>query len=194
MDVFELQKSILPVLRLAGQGKPTRAFVGFPRLTQHLEAAMSHLLLTDETFLVQIDPSLSLSQMIAAGRFQRVAKQFGAANFDVLSSSIRDAQVSVAVIGQPSRVATSDVLTSLANLGKRPARIEELLALAAFLQDGHLRLNANALGSLWRAPDGELYVPSCSLKTVRRLRFLKMEWEPAWSRAWDCFPCLPIET
>lgn len=154
---------------------------------------MRQLLLTDELFVVRIDPSVSLRQMIAAGHFQRVAQQIKAARFIVPSNAIRDIQVSVAIIEQPRRLATDEVVVALAGLGKRPLRIEELLAFAASLQNGRLRLNANALGSIWRAPGGEVYVPSCSLKTLRSLRFLKLEWEPAWSRVWDCFPCLSIE-
>jgi hypothetical protein len=153
---------------------------------------MRQLFFTGESFGVRIDPSLSLSQMIAAGHFQRIAQQITAAEFIVPPNAIREVQVSVAIIEQPRRLATADVVAALGELGKRPLRIEELLAFAASLQNGHLRLNANALGSIWRAPGGEGYVPSCSLKAVRSLRFLKLEWEPAWSRVWDCFPCLSI--
>lgn len=155
---------------------------------------MRVLRLTQDSFRISVDPARTISQMMEACHFGRVGRTSVGTRLDCPISASRLLDVSIAVIAGRRQLSTDDILVALRELNKRPLHFEELLALAATLQDIQLRLSAIALASQWQAPDGSRYVASCRLQSKRVLSFLPLEPEPAWVRSLDCFPCSPANT
>lgn len=153
---------------------------------------MSNLILSDEAFPVSVDYAVSCQQMIASGNFHRVHQKIIDGCFRVEGAGFSEINVRIALLPGGAALRTQQVLGMLQATGFRPVRFEELLALAALLQGGVLRRNAHALGSSWNDASGDVHVPTCSLKSGRRLRLSQIRSEPAWQAVWDCFPCVGL--
>jgi hypothetical protein len=147
------------------------------------------LFLTQDVFPVCIDRSLSLDEMVAAGHFGRIDYQILSGHFPIVHSSTRMLDLRIALIAQGKSANTDEILEWMRKKRLAPARIEELLAMAAILQEGYLLRSAHALGSVWRNGDDIPFVPTCSLGKKRRLRCSELNSIP-WIASFDCFPCV----
>jgi hypothetical protein len=112
----------------------------------------------NQTYHLTIDYTLSLAQMIEAGRYTSVHQGFTAEHF--LLVGIGQVEVEAQLVHPNKKASTEEVLQHLDSLGLRPAILPELLAFGAQYPDvWKPRGGAVALGTTWVNPDGEREVP-----------------------------------
>jgi len=117
---------------------------------------------------VLVDYDMSLTEMIAAGRYFWRIYEINATNFPVSGESQKEVKLKLIHL---NRVAsTEEILEEMDRRGLQPAKIEELLGLGAKYPELQKQFPIIALGSVWRHPNGYLYAPC--LNWLDRARFL----------------------
>jgi hypothetical protein len=113
---------------------------------------------TVTTYKVTVDYSMSLADMIAAGKYDMVTKEMMTqARFPF---EARDAEeVELHLVHFDRETTTREVLAELVERGLRPATLPELCALGAFLPQLQRQFHIVALGSRWQNSHGYLYYP-----------------------------------
>jgi len=151
------------------------------------------LFIAREQWTVSVNYSLSLDQMIAAGHFKSVDRNYSATAFPIKGEGTKSLLIRlVGIEAKSGDIATDEVLNSMKLHAVRPAVLEELLALAAGAPDARLDRRVTALGTIWRDPDGLVYVPECNFAKSRRLHLHPIRREPWWHAMDDCFACVPL--
>jgi hypothetical protein len=150
---------------------------------------MSLLFLIEEEIPVTLGPAASLPEMIEHGRFEEVHSDIQADRFPILPGTPTELVLHIAAI-RSGEATTDQVLEWMTTNAFRPARIEELLAMASILRSGRLSMSAHALGSPWLDPEGLTHYTALSFRATRKLRCCSIKWEPWWLANRDCFPCV----
>lgn len=152
---------------------------------------MSKFFLSPQSYRVRVDCSKSIAALIAAGRFCHVSQQISDGGFPITGKGTYETDLRVGMLARGCSAATTDVLDWIRAAHLRPARLEELLALAEILPDGGLVRRAHALAAAIHDQGGLTIVVSlCLHRCARQLRCSPICWEPAWASAFDCFPCV----
>jgi len=128
-----------------------------------------------EDYIVRVDCTKTLAEMVAAGNYDSVAPNIRVDNFPVKGTGVTDVCIVLFCFGK--EVTTKWVEGEMRSLGYRQARIEELLTLGAAKPLLQMKSPIIALGS--RSPkllsaecngDFDTYVPVLgSLKDKRRV-------------------------
>ena len=151
------------------------------------------LFFAPDQWKVPVNYRLSLDQMIAAGKFEWVDRNYSATAFPIRGRGSKSLPMRIMCIdAKMSDITTKDVLDSIKSHAMRPARLEELLALAAVDPAICLTRRVFAIGTMWRDSDDLVHVPKCNLSSIRRLHLHPIRREPWWSSLSDCFPCIPL--
>jgi hypothetical protein len=111
---------------------------------------------TQAVFNVQVDYSLSLGQMIAAGEYDETNGDINPRNFRLEGAGCR--KVELTLVQFSRAMAPLELVTLMERRGYRPATIEELLALGREQPDLQRSIPIVALGSGLRRHDRR-YVP-----------------------------------
>jgi hypothetical protein len=146
-----------------------------------------------EEWTVTVNYGLSFDEMVAAGYFRSVDRNYSASAFPVKGEGMSSVRLRLMCLEvKTGDVSTQTVLDSMDSYAVRPARLEELLALAASDPDILLKRRVFALGSRWHDADGLIYVPECNFAERRRLHLYPIRREPWWCPRDDCFACIPL--
>jgi hypothetical protein len=121
-----------------------------------------------------------LPAAIAAGKYDYVDGDIISANFPEVSC--KPGKVEVTLVTFDRDMTTEEVVAELLKRGLRPATLLELLALGAAQPELQNQLIIVALGSGWRSPDGNVYVPV--LGEIWYKRDLDLYWNDSGGR-WD---------
>lgn len=139
--------------------------------------------------MVVVDYSMSLVDMISAGRYGQVCREINHENFPI---ERRDTTERVEVVLVHPRVGSGEMypdklLAEMHHFGLRPATLPELLALGASQPDIQRRFPIIALASLWRRPGDCDNVPSLDIEGGMRTLVLKRRL--GWGGGF-CFACV----
>jgi len=146
-----------------------------------------------EQWTVSVNYNLSLDEMIAAGNFRTVDRNYSAATFPIKGDGINSLVIRLLRIEtRKDDTTTQEVLDSMKSNVVRPATLEELLAFASIVPPVRMTRRVFALGTTWCDPDGLVYLPECNFSTPRRLHLCPIRREPWWSAIDDCFACVPL--
>lgn len=133
--------------------------------------------LTPLTFLITIDYSLSLIQMIKLGHYDWVDSDITEKKFPFEGSGKKEAEI---VLVHLNKVASTDeVFRELDRRNLRPAKIEELLAFAAKFPEEQRKYPVVALGAVWQDSSGShycLYLYESASERSLHLRWLPGDW------------------
>ena len=129
-------------------------------------------------FEVCIDYALSFNEMVRAGKYDEVSSNITAEHFPVKGKG--NMNVKIELVQFSLDISSEQVLTQLYQTGRRPAVIEELLALGAFYPEVQRQFLIVALGSVWRSPDGFRSVAYLGGDTHKRSLYLTL-WSSGWS-------------
>jgi hypothetical protein len=128
-------------------------------MVQALKAVLEKPHGSEMVFTLTVDCSQTLTDMIAAGKYDWVDKNITPENFP-LEPKEGIERVEVVLVHLDKMLTTDQVKVELDRKGLKPATIVELLALGAAHPDLQREFPVMALGSAWRDPDGNLYSPS----------------------------------
>lgn len=130
------------------------------------------------TYDVVVDYNCQLAQMIQAGNYDSVYSDIIAEHFPISGKGRHE--ISVVLSRFLNReMAFDKVIAEMNQQGCRPAKIEELLALGEAIPYLQKNYPIVALGSFWRAPNGNRYVPlllGCVGKRGLHLSWLGTAW------------------
>jgi len=125
------------------------------------------------SYIVVVDYSRSLAEMIKAGKYDWVHGNINENNFPV--KGIGRHEVSVVLFHFNRVISSEDAMSEMKRTGYRPARIEELLALGENYPDLQRQFPIIALRSFWRPQLGGRGVPALWRIGERDLRLLWFE-------------------
>jgi hypothetical protein len=138
------------------------------------------------TYAVKIDYSMSVNQMIDAGRYDNDPheRRSGPRGFPAFSdmfhiegTGIAETEVFLVDLGRTGRNARR----MLQALGLEPARFEHLLALGAQHPDVHRHHKLAAVGSLWLDSEGRVARPGMQFAPILAYGQLVLcSWKDAW--------------
>lgn len=133
------------------------------------------------TYSITVDYSLSLADMIKAGRYDWVNDDIVANHFPVSDNG--KTEIEMHLVRFNRTIESEKAIAELDNMGLRPASIEELLALGAQCPDLQREFPIVALGSVWRPSGGCPPVPYLwfySGKRGLRLRWFDDGWDDSY--------------
>lgn len=138
-----------------------------------------------QTYAVSVDYSLSIEEMVRAGRYDWSNESITSKNFPRLQSwGKREVEVELVHLDRYMRNGDG-VIRELDKRGYRPATLPELLALGAQYPDLQRTYSIPAFGSVWQDPDGDRYVAYLDGRASNR--GLDLDWlEDGWRLYW-CF-------
>ena len=124
------------------------------------------------TYRVVVNYTHTLAEMIKAGKYDYANSDINAKNFPVSGAGTRETEI--ALFHFNKNMSSGQVIAEMEKAGYRPAKIEELLALAEFHPELQREFPIIALGSVWRSPVGDLNVPYLNRYDSRR--GLRLDW------------------
>ncbi|MFA5163525.1 MAG: hypothetical protein WC441_03275 [Patescibacteria group bacterium] len=120
-------------------------------------------------FLLKIDYSLTLEQMIAAGRYDWNNGDVNARNFPLpVELSGQSLQVQAKLFHFGHSISSQKAIEEMDKQGYRPATLVELLALGASYPDLQRKFPIIALGSIWQNANGNRDAPFLDVDDNRR--------------------------
>ena len=122
-------------------------------------------------YSITVNYSLSLEEMVAAGRYDWKNNDITAKHFSVKGEGVVD--VDIELVHFDRVMDSSDEVIRELNVGLRPAKIEELLAFGAKYPDVQRQFPIVALGSVWQHLD-DRHVPF--LWGYSDERYLYLDW------------------
>lgn len=114
---------------------------------------------TDDQYMVTVDYTKSLADMIDAGNYDGINSQILEQDFPIQQTDIENSNTKLFLVHLNRVVTEKDVLDHMDKMGLRPARIEELLALGQKYPDLQRQFPIAAFGSIHVGPDGHHGVP-----------------------------------
>ena len=151
---------------------------------------MHPLFLADRSIRIDVNRSHTLSRLIEAGGFRFAHPKITSERFPMNFGERTTADIRFVMIERNQRAGTPEILDWMSGKGLRAADLVDLLSMAAAVPRIFLPRIPRALGSIWQDANGEAFVVGCGLTRERVLRFSHLRWEPWWSAASDCFPCV----
>jgi hypothetical protein len=112
---------------------------------------------TRNRFLVTIDYSRPLDQMIAAGKYSYVNENITVANFPITDTGKVETEIILVDFGRD--IESDDAEKELATMGLEPAGIEHATAFGEKYPDVQREYPIVFLGSVWSGSDGDPHVP-----------------------------------
>jgi len=126
----------------------------------------------ESVFSIVVDYSLSLAEMVKAGKYDWVNDDITAKHFPAKGEGKKE--LAIELIHFNRRTSSEEALQEMDKQGFRPATIEELLALGSAYPELQRKFPIAALGSVWQDPNGYRHVP-CLGESVSR-RSLHLHW------------------
>lgn len=123
-------------------------------------------------FIVTVDYSKSLAEMVASGHYDWKNSDIVAEHFPTTQKGVNE--VKLELVHLDKNASTDEVLRYLDEHGYRPATLLELLAFGAKYPDEQKKYPVVALGSVWRSSGGDRYV-AC-LDCYGAERHLSLSW------------------
>ncbi len=130
-------------------------------------------------FCVTVDYSMTIEQMIAAGRYDWQNNDVNDKHFPIPPSKRVRQEVAIKLVQFDSNMESEEVLRELDKMGLRPAELPELLAFGAAYPEKQREFPIVALGSVWHDWDGDRGV-ACLYRDADK-RNLDLDW---WSGGW----------
>ena len=110
-----------------------------------------------QTFKVLVDYTKTLKEMIRVGQYDWINDDITSNHFPVTGTGQKEVEITLFHFNRT--ISSDDAITEMKKAGYRPASVEELLALGAAEKELQKQFPINALGSVWRRPDGDRDVP-----------------------------------
>lgn len=129
-------------------------------------------------FEVRIDYALSFNEMVRAGKYDEVSSHITEEHFPVKGKG--NVNVRIEFVQFSMDMSSEQVFTELYRTGRRPATIEELLALGSLYPELQQQFPIIALSSVWRGPDGFRRVAYLGKNSHKRSLCLIL-WSSGWS-------------
>lgn len=136
-------------------------------------------------FPVAVNYLFSLEEMIEQASFSHLDSNINSENFSIDRGNILNDRMQarfVNLIRFKKKVSAHQALTKIENLGYRPAKIEELIALSLFSEEFNTKgeITIIALGSVWESENGDK-VPGFYCSEINSERNLHLSWiEGGW--------------
>lgn len=108
-----------------------------------------------QSFRVIVDYGMTFKKMISTGNYEHVDENIIEGNFPIQAEGIK--KVVVELVNFERVVRTDEVLEALRQVGYRPIKIEELLALSAVYGKSLKKVLVVCLGSIWTNFFGDRY-------------------------------------
>jgi hypothetical protein len=178
-----LRAIVNAVLDQGGDDEDLRRIIREPDLASELaklivrKKEVSAKEVSAKVFKVVVDYSMSLAEMISAGRYNWTNSDINAESFPVSGEGKKEVELELVHLNRDA--GTEEVLEELDRQGLRPAKIEELLALGAKHPELQKQFPIIAFGSVWRRPSGYRLVPFLDwggLERLLRLYFYDRRW------------------
>lgn len=134
---------------------------------------------TVSSFVVNVDYSISLEQMIVAGNYCWANTNINDNHFPVSKPNdclSNKAEITIELVHLNKRVSSDDAITELKKRGLRPATIPELLAFGAKYPNEQKKYPIVALGSVWRFLGGSHVTYLWYDVNEYYLRYLNTRW------------------
>ncbi|MEK9179951.1 MAG: hypothetical protein AAB897_00880 [Patescibacteria group bacterium] len=132
-----------------------------------------------EVFRVTVDYSMTIEQMIAAGRYDWQNNDVNDKHFPIPPSKRGKQEVAIELIKFDRDMESNEVLRELDKMGLRSAELPELLAFGAAYPEKQREFPVVALGSVWHYWDGDRGV-ACLCRHAGG-RYLDLRW---WCGRW----------
>ena len=110
-----------------------------------------------QVFKVLVDHTESLQEMIKAGQYDWVNDDITNDHFPIKGSGQEEKEITLFHFNRS--ISSNDAIAEMKKAGYSLALIEDLLALGATYKELQKQFPINALGSVWRDPCGDRYVP-----------------------------------
>jgi len=130
-------------------------------------------------FLVIVDYSKTLAEMIKAGKYDYINLDINAVNFPSTLTGKQEFKVELVRYRYAHRISSSEVLADFDRHGYRPATLPELLAFGEKYPDEQREVEIVALGSVWQNGFG-----SRDVACLYSLNFLRMLSLNLWFGGW----------
>lgn len=151
-DAFELLKQTVDVYRISyGDDEKSRKIViNMQKVAKKITAFKAVIKKSaPHVFTITVDYSKSLNEMIEAGDYSWISE----INQHFTVSGKGHAKIVVELLYFDDSITTSEIHAEMDNRGLRPAKIEELLALGAWLPKEQIKFPIIAIGSVWESPN-----------------------------------------